>query len=135
MHIELDFSFFILLNVLRNYRTYWKVTFGTLSTFSRRSFANHFNIFRYNVVHFSQKKNIFPSQVAFSVVAFSGQAALVLFGVPLSNARAVKNKMKKRKKRRNFRKSANSIQELHTIHILLFFQVHSCIAMYQMHQQ
>ena len=80
--------------------TTWKVTFGTLSSFSRRSFANHFNIIRYNVAHFSPKnRNIFSSQVAFSVVASSGQAALVLFGVPLSNARAVKNKMKKRKKR------------------------------------
>ena len=32
-----------------------------------------------------KNKNIFSSQVAFSVVAFSGQAVLVLFGVPLSN--------------------------------------------------
>ena len=47
----------------------------------------------YTFAHISPlKKNIFSSQIAFSVVAFSGQAALVLFGVPLSNARAEKKK-------------------------------------------
>ena len=66
----------------------------TISTYSGTMFF----------IFFAQNRNIFSSQVAFSEVAFSGQAALVLFGVPLSNARAVqkKNKGKKRKKKKKY---------------------------------
>ena len=75
-----------------------KVIFGTLSSCSRRSFANHFNIFRYNVAHFSAKnRNIFSSQVAFSVVAFRAKQLWSFSECPFQTLAPLKRKTRGKK--------------------------------------